>query len=177
MAGLMLLIACVPAAASEFSAPQVKAAFLYNFAKFVDWPAKSFVSEHSPLILGILGEDPFSADALRSIQGKKVKGRPLEVRQVGNLQEAKDCHLLFIAESELPRLELILAALRDKQVLTISDAEHFAASGGIIGLLTVNQRIRFEINVEATGKAGLFISSQLLKLATNVFPSNGSGKQ
>lgn len=166
-----LQIAGAPASASEFSAPQVKAAFLYHFAQFVDWPAGSFGTDHSPLILGLLGRDSTGTAALQTLSGKTVKGRPLEVRPVSGIEEAKKCHLLFVSSSELPRLPQILDALRGGAILTVSEIDHFADQGGIIGLVTVDHKIRFEINAAAARGAGLIISSQMLKLAAALRPS------
>jgi len=157
-----------PAAAVEFRAPQVKAAFLYNFAKFVDWPAEAFSSADAPLVLGILGPDTVGTAAMQSLADKTVKGRPLEVRLVSRLEESKGCHVLFISAAEQPRLAWLLASLRRRSILTVSDIKHFAERGGSIGLTTVEHKIRFEINLEATREAGLVVSSQLLALATAI---------
>jgi len=164
------------AVAAEFSAPQVKAAFLYNFAKFVDWPAGAFATERSPLVLGVLGQDPVGDAATELLAGKTVKGRPLEIRSVSSPEEAIRCHLLFISSTELSLLDRTLPALQRHSVLTVSDGERFAELGGVIGLMTVDQRIRFEINAQAARDAGLEISSQLLSLATTVHGPPGRAR-
>jgi hypothetical protein len=170
--GALTLAACaMPAAGAEFSAPQVKAAFLYNFAKFVAWPAAAFSTADAPLVLGVLGPDPVGATAMHSLAGKAVRGRRLEVRPVSGPEEAKGWHILFIGAAGQPSLARIHAALRQSHVLTVSDIEHFAEGGGGIGLITVEQKIRFEINLEAMRQAGLVVSSQLLTLATTVHRS------
>jgi hypothetical protein len=171
LGALTLQPLAAPAAGAEFSAPQVKAAFLYNFAKFVDWPAEAFSTADAPLVLGILGPDPVGSAAMQSLADKKVKGRPLEVRVLSGIEEAKRCHILFISVTEQPRLARLLDSLRGSSILTVSDIEHFAERGGNIGLTTVEQKIRFEINVEATREAGLVVSSQLLTLATAIHRS------
>lgn len=173
---LTLPALAVPAAGAEFSAPQVKAAFLYHFARFVDWPAEVFSTADAPLVLGILGQDPVGTAAMQSLADKKVKGRPLEVRLLSGIKEAKRCHILFISAAEQPRLVRLLDSLRGSSTLTVSDIEHFAERGGTIGLSTVEQKIRFEINVEAAREAGLVISSQLLTLATAIHRSTGTDK-
>lgn len=171
LGALTLAALAMPAAGAEFSEPQVKAAFLYNFAKFVDWPAAAFSTVDAPLVLGILGPDPVGAAAMQSLTGKTLRGRRLEVRSIADMEGAKECHILFISAAEQPNLARIHAALRQSHILTVSDIENFAAGGGCIGLITVEQKIRFEINLDAIRQAGLVVSSQLLTLATHVHRS------
>jgi hypothetical protein len=171
LGALTLTAGAMPAAGAEFSAPQVKTAFLYNFAKFVAWPAAAFSTADAPLVLGILGPDPVGAAAGQSLAGKTVRGRRLEVRSVSGMEEAKGCHILFLGAAHLPSLARIHAGLRQSHVLTVSDIEHFAEGGGGIGLTTVEQKIRFEINLETMRQAGLVVSSQLLTLATAIHRS------
>jgi hypothetical protein len=176
LGALTLPALAAPAAGAEFSAPQVKAAFLYNFAKFVDWPAEAFSTADAPLVLGILGPDPVATAAMQSLADKTVKGRPLEVRLLSGIEEAKRCHILFISVTEQPSLAQLLDSLRGSSILTVSDIEHFAEQGGSISLTTVEQKIRFEINVEAAREAGLVVSSQLLTLATAIHRSTRKDK-
>jgi hypothetical protein len=171
---LTLQALTAPVAAGEFGSPQVKAAFLYNFAKFVDWPSEAFSTADSPLVLGILGEGPVGRAAVQSLADKKVKGRRLEVRLLSGIEEARKCHILYISADEQPRLAWILDFLHGSSILTVSGIERFAERGGCIGLITVEQKIRFEINLEATRKAGLVVSSQLLALATTIHRSTGN---
>lgn len=159
-----------PAAAMEFSAPEVKAAFFYNFARFVDWQANALGAADAPLVVGIFGPDPVGAAARLTLDGKKVHGRPLEVRLVSGVEEAKRCHLLYIGAANAPRLAWILASLRGRGILTVSDIGDFAERGGGIGMTTVDHRVRFEINLETTREAGLVVSSQLLTLAEKIHP-------
>jgi len=176
LSALTLPALAEPAAGAEFSASQVKAAFLYNFAKFVDWPADAFSTADAPLVLGILGPDPVCSAAMQSLAGKKVKGRPLEVRPVSGIEGAKGCHILFIGAAEQPRLVQLLDSLRGSSILTVSGIEHFIEQGGSIGLTTVEQKIRFEINLEAAREADLVVSSQLLTLATAIHRSTRRDK-
>jgi hypothetical protein len=141
----------------------VKAAFLYNFSRFVTWP----VPPGQPFVVGVLGENPFG-DALESIAGKPVGGDRLAVRLLQSAEEIGACRILFVAASEERRLPEILRRTALLPVLTVSDMERFAQRGGIIGLRTVDNRIRLEINAAAAQRAGLAISSQLLRLATLV---------
>ena len=150
-----------PAQPGEY---MIKAAFLYNFARFVDWPAKAFPNDHTPINVCILGKDPFG-DAFEPIKGKIVKGRKLALLRVKRLEELEQCHILFISSSEDKRLSQILSAIRGKNILTVSDIKMFARRGGTINFVIVEKKIRFEINIEAVRLAGLEISSKLLKLA------------
>lgn len=159
---------CSAAGASEAQSPteyQVKAAFLYNFAKFVEWPARSFPMAGAPFTLCVVGEDPFGSDLEEITQGKTVNERKLVTRRVKKTQEREPCHILFISPSEEERLGEILRAVGNSSVLTVSDIEKFSQSGGIIRFTQDGNKIRFEINLDAAERAGLRISSRLLKLA------------
>ncbi len=147
--------------AQQFSEYDVKAAFLFNFAKFVEWPDQGTTG---PLKLCLLGSDPFG-DALSALEGKRVQGRLLQTRRDIDEDAATSCHILFVNELDKRRLLNVLRKLQHLPVLTVSDSKDFAEIGGIIGFITVDNRIQFEINLEAAQKARLRISSQLLKLA------------
>ncbi len=144
----------------------MKAAYIYNFAKFVQWPSNAFTRENSPMTLCIAGENPFG-QALDAIVGKKIRDHRLTVRKLPHHQAVadKNCNILFISKSEKERVYDLLAAMSYTPILTISDIRGFADVGGMIGFVRVGQRIRFEINVLAVRQADLDISSQLLKLA------------
>jgi len=172
---LTLLHPCVPGAAAQvFSAAQVKAAYLYNFAKFVGWPAVALGDADAPFVLCFLGTDPVGAAARELLSGKSVQGRPLVVRQAVDLEAADGCHLIFVGRGEEPRLDAILATLRGTPVLVVSDVEHFSERGGMIELVTTGQRIRFAIDAAAARSAGLSLSSQLLELA---LPARGAARE
>lgn len=143
---------------------QLKAAFLFNFAKFVEWPPK-VLPPSRPIALCILGTDPFGLELERTIKDERVAGRELAIRRLKQVQERDTCHVLFISPSEKDSLSQILAALKNSNVLTISEIEGFTQVGGIINFYIEESKIRFEINVGAAEKAGLKISSKLLKLA------------
>ncbi|MBI5605352.1 MAG: YfiR family protein [Deltaproteobacteria bacterium] len=142
----------------------IKAAFLYNFAKFVEWPAESFKNESTPIHLYILGVDPFGP-ALDPLKDQIVRSRKIMCKRIVRLDEAEDCEILYISASEKNQLPAILGALKKRDILTVSDLDRFAAQGGMIGLVTVDNKIQFEINLEAVRQTRLKISSQLLKLA------------
>ena len=140
---------------------QVKAAFLYNFAKFVDWPAGA---GPSAFVLCILGDDPFGA-GINVIAGKQIGGRVLQVRRLASADGAAACQMLFISGSESEGLARALAAVRNRPVLTVGDTPGFAERGVAINLYVEQSKVRFEINLDAAKRAQLNISSQLLKLA------------
>ena len=156
-----------PAAAAESREYLLKAAFLYNFAKFTTWPAEAFPGPQTPLRVCILGEDAFGA-AMESIEGKSVKQRPLAVIRITQVSDAERCHILFVGTSEEARLRAILDDLHERPILTISDMPNFARAGGTINLKTVDDQIQFDINVDAANAADLKLSSKLLRLANIV---------
>lgn len=142
----------------------IKAAVIYNFAKFTAWPEAAFREKDAPLRFCILGQDPFG-ETLKTIVGKSVHGRQLQVSRPDNLAETAQCHLVFVSKSEDHRLPLILHSLAERPILTISEIDDFAHSGGMITIRVPNDRIRFEVNLESTRTAGLYLSSRLLGLA------------
>jgi len=142
----------------------IKAAFLYNFSKFVDWPGEVFADDQSPIILCILGKDPFG-NVLESIEEKAVKGRKLMIKRREEIEDLERCHILFISRSEKRNLAQIFDKIADWHVLTVSDMDSFALQGGVIGLLTEEKKIRLQINLKAAQRRGVKISSKLLNLA------------
>jgi len=146
---------------------QVKAAFVYNFAKFVEWPAAAFASLQAPIILCVIGADPFG-EALETLQDKTVRDRKLGIQQYVRAGSLAACQIAFISASEKEHLPQLLEPIKDAPVLTVSDMDSFLQAGGMINLVTVDSKIGFEINLDAARRAGLTISSQLLKLATVV---------
>jgi hypothetical protein len=147
---------------------QVKAVFLFNFAQFVAWPAGAFPDSAAPLVIGVLGEDPFGSYLDEAVRGELVQAHPLTVRRYRRVDEITDCHILFINRHEVDDLEDILGALKGRGVLTVSDAEGFAERGGMIRFVTDRNRIRLRINLEAARAADLTLSSKLLRPATIV---------
>ena len=152
-----------PAATAASREYLLKAAFLYNFAKFTTWPAKAFPGPQTPLRVCILGEDSFGA-AMESIEGKNIKERPVAVIRIAQVSDAERCHILFISTSEEERLRVILDNLPERPILTVSDMPNFARAGGAINLKTVEDQIRFDINVDVANAADLRLSSKLLRL-------------
>ena len=146
----------------------VKAAFLYKFARYVEWPAETFASPADTLVISVLGKDPFEDLLDRVVEGKTVRGRAIRIVRARDLREAESAHILFVSESKRRQLGSILERIGHKPLLTVSDMKSFARDGGIIGFGTREERISLDINVEAAGRAGLRISSRLLKIANVV---------
>ena len=145
----------------------IKAAFLYNFAKFTAWPDHAFASDSPNLTVCVLGDDPFG-DALDSIEGKSIQGRVLKTARIDHVEQAAQCQLLFIAASEEERLSNVLEQIGSLPVLTVAELPRFVQTGGNIKLKNVDNKVRLEINVEVAARAGLHLSSQLLRLAEAV---------
>ena len=152
------------AAAQEANEYEVKAAFLYNFAKFVEWPNNVSPDPNAPMVIGILGKDPFGGELDRAIEGRSVNGHRLAIKRFSTLEAYQYCHILFVSSSERNNLARILAHIGNSSVLTVSETERFAQIGGIINFTTIENRIRFEINRAAAERVGLKISSRLLSL-------------
>jgi len=159
-----------PAQAEISKEYQIKAVFLFNFAQFVAWPTNAFPDAQTPLTIGVLGDDPFDAFLDETVQGEKVDGHPLVIQRYRNVEDVKNCQILFISRSESERMEQIFADLKGKNILTVGDMDGFAKNGGVIRFVTEENRIHFRINLEAAKNANLTISSKLLRLAEIVQP-------
>jgi hypothetical protein len=142
---------------------EIKAAFLFNFLKFVEWPDDN-LSRNSEYSICVLGEDPFGP-ALRSIQNKKMGEKRVTIKLCRELREVKDCHILFISSSEKGNLGKILASVGNSKILTVGDMSNFARAGGIIQFTIKENKVLFIVNVDAANRAKLKISSKLLKLS------------
>lgn len=152
---------------------QVKAVFLYNFAQFVEWPVEAFADERAPLVIGVLGQDPFGPDLDATLRDETAANRPLVVRRFTDVAEIDVCHILFISSSEWPHIVEVLGALRGRSILTVGDTEGFARRGGMIRFVTERNRIRLRISLDAATRAKLTISSKLLRFA-EIVPAGGS---
>jgi hypothetical protein len=144
---------------------EVKAVFLLNFAQFIEWPAAAFAGPKDPLVIGVLGEDPFGDVLDEVVRDENVNGRPLAVRRYARAEQIDSCHILFISRSESRRLEQVLAALRGRNLLTVGDTDGYALRGVMIRFVTEKNRLRLRINLEAARGAGLTLSSKLLRPA------------
>lgn len=170
---------------------QIKAAFLYNFIKFVDWPKEKTADANAPMSIGILGKDPFQ-DAFEPLQEREGKDKKVAIRRFEGfveleksgqkkkdqphprIQEIQKCHLLFICPSETERIGDILACVKGHSVLTVADATRFLEAGGVINFVTEEKKIRFEVNAAAAKQAKLSVRSQLLRLAKRIIKEDGS---
>lgn len=166
----VLLLAPPPhrAAAAAPTEYEVKAAFLYNFAKFVQWPEGALGGQAEPFVVGVLGEDPFGHILDQTLEGKTVSSHPIALRRFASLEDAGRAHVLFLGISREAELVRVLNALRGRPVLSAGETEEFAKRGGIVGFKTSDKRVRFDINLDRAEESQLKISSQLLKLATIV---------
>jgi len=184
-AAMALWAAAAPVVIASANSPayteyEVKAAFLYKFTKFVEWPEEAFSGPDAPLTIGVLGEDPFGYALEEAVRGKTVSNRRIEVQRTRSATESQRCQMVFISASEEPKLGATLGALKGSSILTIGDVGRFAERGGMIGLLKDGNKIRFQINIDAAEDAGLKISSQLLNLAEvvrNREQGDGPGNQ
>jgi hypothetical protein len=180
-AGIFVALACLLLAAPARLRPQdglseyqVKAAYLFNFLKFVEYPEGSFADPLAPIVIGVVGEDPFGNTLPQVVTGKIVQGRDLVIHMYRAGEDLRSAHILFISASERKRLPMILSSLRGSSVLTVADTAGFLDAGGMIQFLNENDRVRFAINVDATSRAKLKMSSKLLILA-KVVGGNGKG--
>jgi YfiR/HmsC-like len=159
---LMARCAAQDAASTEY---QVKAAYLFNFAKFVEWPAGTFRTPNSPLVICVLGSNPFGSELEGSIAGKTVGGRRLEISHLPRDVDARSCQIVFIADSERAQIREILQRLTGTNALTVGDTSGFTDDGGMINFVWEDDRVRFEANVDAAEHAHLKLSARLLTVA------------
>lgn len=180
----MLLLGARPSVHAESGAASseylIKAGFIYNFANLVEWPSASFAQADSPIVITILGEDHFGATLDRVLEGKKVNGRPFVIKRFHSVADLvrsgaslKECQVLYVSSSEMPHINEVIQLVKGLPVLTIGEVPGFARSGGVINLVLQDNRVRFEVNVEAAKQAELNISSRLLALA-RIVPSAGA---
>ena len=169
LSALMLVGAAAEAQSSRDY--QVKAAFLYNFAQFTEWPPEAFTGSNAPLVIGILGEDPFGEAIDTTILNEVVRGHHLQVKRFRTVAQMPTCHIIYVGRSEANRLSQVLKALNGKPILTVSDLEGAADRGVTIQFVTEHNRIRFKINPTAAGAAQLTLSSKLLRVAEVVGPN------
>jgi hypothetical protein len=169
---IVLLASPLPIAAAVDVAPDVavKAAFLYNFAKFAEWPA---LAAGAPLVICVVGDDRLAAAMVETVRGQVLGGHALEVAQSREPAQWRSCHLLFIADAEVRHAAAGLEALKSLPVLTISDGKDFARATGVTELFIEAGRMRFAINLDAADSSGLHLSSRLLGLAKIVRKPHG----
>lgn len=174
MAALCLAAACVfypPALCSQQGRPseyQVKAAYLYNFTRFVEWPSQAPAVRSSSFAICVLGRDPFGQALDATVAGESVDGKSVVARRISKPEEGLDCRVLFVSASEDPHLRGDLTVLEKIGVLTVSDIPRFSERGGMIEFVTDGDKVRFEVNLSNAKDSGLSLSSDLLKLAVAI---------
>jgi hypothetical protein len=144
---------------------RIKAAFLYNFTLYTEWPSTAFEKADSPIVLAIAGEDPFGKELDAAVRGKTVRGRPIELRRFGSASEVVSCHVLYLSASEAKQLPQVLKRFPDTKPLTVAETEDFCRAGGVIRFFVDQNKVRFEVNTDAAARSRLKISSKLLHLA------------
>jgi uncharacterized protein DUF4154 len=154
--------------ASDSSEYLIKAGFIFNFAKFVEWPTTAFPQPDSPIVIGILGADPFGNIIDQIVQDKKIGGRGFVIKRLkwgADVKDLKECKILFVGASERAHIDELVQLVKSLPILTVGETPGFAERGGVIRLVLEDNRVRFEVNVEAARQADLTISSRLLTLA------------
>jgi hypothetical protein len=172
---LLAMLLSTVAQAQSATEYQVKAAFLFNFAKFVEWPADAFSSSDAPLQICVLGQDPFGRDFEQVIEDKSVNGHRLEIIHPSGVPQARSCQIVFVAFTDKSQMRDTLQGLKGDNVLTVGDAPGFAKMGGIINFVLDDNRVRFEINLKAAELAHLKISARLLTVAKLVLTAEQTG--
>jgi YfiR/HmsC-like len=173
-AALIALLACGPGAVPNLRAQapkpteyEVEAAYLSNFGRFVEWPPRGSAATE-PFYVCVLGQDSFGATLDAALRGENIAGAPMAAKRITGPEEAAGCRILFISSSKMPQLKSILTALGTASILTVSDIAGFARRGGMIEFVLQGNRVRFEIDLAAAQRAGLSLSSELLKVAVSV---------
>ena len=164
------LLLCAAAACSALAAPApneyaLKSVFLYNFCRFIDWPDAAFAGPNDPIVIGVLGDDPFGSLLDEAVQGESFRGRQIRIDHYRNVRDIGRCHLLFVAISETPRLNEILSAVAGRSIVTVGETEAFIERGGMIGLVADRNRVRLLVNPDTLRAARLDVSSKLLRVA------------
>jgi hypothetical protein len=162
---LLAFMACKVQAQTVSREYPLKAVFLLNFAQFTDWPTNAFDAPDSPFVIGVLGDDPFGVVLDDAVRDEMVNGRKFIVERYHHVEDIKTCHILFISQSETRRLDKIVAELKGKPILTVSDIDGSAYRGVCVRFITENNKIRLRINTDSLKEADLTMSSKLLRVA------------
>jgi len=164
VAGLLVIGAAASSASAVSKEYEVKAACLFHFAQFVDWPDSAFSDADAPFSIGILGDDPFGDTLDEIVKGESIRHRGIAIKRSRRASDLKGCQMLFISNSEKDRVDQILSSLDDASILTVGETDGFAGRGGIINFYLDENKVRFEINPDTAKRHGLKLSSQLLGL-------------
>jgi YfiR/HmsC-like len=165
--------------ASDSSEYLIKAGFIYNFAKFVEWPSTAFADADAPIVIGVIGVDPFGSLIDRIVEDKKIGSHGFVVKRFRwgkDLKDLKDCKILFVSPSEKGHMDEILQMVKGLPILTVGETPGFAERGGMIRFTLEDNRVRFEVNVEAARQVNLNISSRLLTLAKIIAPAAANAR-
>jgi hypothetical protein len=173
VASLCVIHPTISSAQSQVDEYRLKAAFLFHFAQFVEWPTEALGNADAPFVICIAGEDPFRGGLEETVQGKLIASRPVQIRHIKQVQEGQECRVLFIGKSEREGVSPLTATLRNMPVLTVGESDDFLQKAGIIRFCVEDRKIRFEVNQEAAETANLKISSRLLLLAKTVVGRKG----
>jgi len=165
---LLLVLASVPGLCQAASEEQVKAAYLYSFAKFIEWPSRTFQTSSSPFHFCVMNNRSFQVELDRTVKGKSVAGRTIEVVSVLNAEQSRSCHLLFVDASQERQSRQVIQALQGAAILIVGETRNFIEGGGTIGFLMEDEHVYFEINQKEATLAGLYVSSRLLSVAKRV---------
>ncbi len=174
LASWPLLVARAPCQAPSQDPPkalpeyELKAAFLFQFVKYVQWPKEAFSRADAPVVVGVVGTDPFGELLDRTLRDKVVLGRGFEIRRFAKPQDVRGCHVLFVPHRESPRTTEVLKAVADEPVLTVGEHADFARAGGMIAILIVDEKPKLVVNPDAARQAKLVVDAKLLKAATVV---------
>lgn len=173
LAVVLALLVAVPVGAAPKLTHEydLKAAFMFHFAQFVEWPSKAMPEKNTPFTIGIFGNDPFGKSLDDMVGSEAVRGHKLVVRRFQNISQIDSCHILFVSPSEQAQLDQILSRLRGRSVLTVGETKDFAQRSGIIGFVIAEKRLRLAVNLAAANAAKLTISSKLLRQSEIVGPS------
>ncbi len=172
--GVLLLISSLVAKAQSSREYQVKAVFLFNFTQFVEWPSNCFPSDKAPMVIGILGADPFGAYLEQAVSGETINGHPLQIKRYNDIDEVGTCQVLFINMPESAKREQVITKLKGRNILTVSDAPDFMQGGGMIRFFTKQDKIKLQVNLDAAKTANLVISSKLLRLVEIFVPKKNT---
>jgi hypothetical protein len=169
------LLLAIPTSVSSATLPeyQIKAAFLFNFAKFVTFPGQAFAADNSVFVIGVLGDDPFGSTLDQTVQGKTIGDRKIVVRRSNNIDDLRHCQIVFICASRKKDLGTVLAKCKADNILSVGESDGFATHGGVINFYVEDNKVRFEINPKAAERASLQISAQLLRLGRVVTDEQG----
>lgn len=157
------------------SATEVKAAFLPKLAAFATWPTNAFSDSNAPIIIGVLGKNPFDRGFASSLSTAKVRGRPLELREFTSVSDATNCHVLFVSAAESGRDREIVRMMQEKPILVVADFPRFAEHGGIMNFVLIEEKVRFEINHAAAERSGLSLDARLLGVSRLVKDGRPAG--